>query len=330
MRAVAQLLAGGLSLLTLALPVLAEQPDSDQSRQTDPRVMPRPPAPDPELWKRALTLYSLGEPEQALTLLREEVQLCAQGGGCSTQVLATLYASVAIVQAGGMSQHSAAVVAFRKALALNPALIVLAEYRIAPVASAFEEAKAGKVSPSTATAPVTSPAPRGSAEQEERSDEAPSSKKRSFILLSFIAQTGKLGSSGSDAGVYDIGDRFGNLGGTFTLAGMPGRTSGFTMGGRVRGGAYLSPAGTLWHYGVSGVLGGTTGARENDHFSYFLGGIGFNEYPDLGASALLLSFYGGGSIGGLLIGGNIEVPVGPQLWGFMFGVEIGVGTLLGK
>jgi hypothetical protein len=288
--------------------------------------MPRPPKADQEIWKRALTLYSLGESDEALQLLREEVQRCNHEGSCTSQALATLYASVAIVQAGAQAQHSAAVVAFRKALSLDPALILLAEYQTAPVLAAFEEAKTGKVSAQTPTTQGPSPAPLESAAE----DAAQTHKKRSFILLSFIAQTGKLGSSGSDSGVYDIGDRFGNLGGTFTLAGMPGRTSGFTMGGRVRGGAYLSPAGTLWHYGVSGVLGGTTGRRQDDRFSYFLGGIGFNEYPDLGASAVLLSFYGGGSIGGLLIGGNIEIPVGPQLWGFMFGLEVGVGTLLGK
>lgn len=303
---------------------------------SDPSVMPRPPHTDVPVWKQALTHYSLGETDEALTLLSESVHDCAEReGACTDPELGTLYACVAIVQAGGKKAHGPAVIAFRKALSLDAGIVVLSEYRTAEVDAAFQEAKTGKSASSQSNQDPkgTSAAAEKTEEQleEERKHESDLLKQRAFLLLTAYGQMGNVQTYtyATDDPNFEM-EGLGRVGGAVTLAGMPGETSGFTMGGRFRAGAYLTDNGGLGHYGISGLLGGTTGKRRDNQFAYFLGGIGMDHYPALDSTAVDLSFQGGASMGGLVLGGVADLVIGAEIAAFMLGLEIGFGPMIGK
>jgi hypothetical protein len=109
---------------------------------------------------------------------------------------------------------------------------------------------------------------------------------------------------------------------------MPGETSGFTMGARVRGGVFLTDNGPYGHLGASGLMGSTIGKRQDDTYTYFLGGLGFDYLPAADSLAWVLSFQGGVSLGGLQIGGTVDLEGGDEFFAMMMGLEIGFAKLL--
>lgn len=325
-----------------AKPTVIAAPAAEASADPMPAAAPVP------VWKTALVHYELGEGDEALEILKKEVLRCAgTEGACDDAELGTLYACVGIVLAGGPKNHEGAVVAFRKALSLDPEIVLMPVYKTVEVDAAFEEAQTGRASvPPSATesggaAQLNLPVPPSEEELEQRRQEASDRlKKRGFLLLSGNLGFGQVEVYNYDDGPGDDGYYYGSsrtideglmrIGGAFTVAGMPGQSSGFTMGGRVRGGAYLTDGQTYGHFGAAGLLGATIGPRQDDRFTYFLGGFGFDYVPGAVSNSIAaaLSFQGGVSLGGLQLGGTVDLEGGENFFALMMGMEIGFGKLL--
>lgn len=302
---------------------------------------PQPQAEAPPVWRQALTHYELGESELALELLKAEVHRCAaEDDACSSEQEGTLYACVGIVQAGGSGAHEKGVVAFRKALSLDPQIVLLPEYRTAEVLAAYNEAKTGqaKAAPVASTVPLASTAPpsdqadKAASEEElarRRQREEDLLKKRGILLVTGVAQYGSA-TLALDGGYSfeNISADVGHFAGSVIVAGMPGETSGFTMGARGFGGVIVSERNSYGHFGFSGLLGSTVGKRRDDQFSYFLAEIGMDNFPAARSPAMVLGFHGGASLGGFALGGNLGMTAGSDIFLFMLGVEIGYGRLL--
>lgn len=353
MRSFACLICVAVGSLGLPAQVLAQKaappvkadpaPTAVEQKQAAPAPVQAEASPGPEappIWRRALTYYELGEPEPALKLLRTEVLRCAEEDGtCTSEQEGTLYACVGIVQAGGNNDHDKGVVAFRKALSLDPEIVLLPEYRTAEVLAAFDEAKTGeqsaKVSASSPPpfregAPVATTTAITPEEQERRRQhEEDLLKKRAILLVTGVAQTGAAALNFNDDLYFGEGNGgLGHFAGSVLVGGMPGETSGFTMGVRGFGGVVLADRGSYGHFGFSGILGSTIGKRQNNQFTYFLAEIGMDYFPSGRSPAWLFGFHGGTSISGLAIGGTLGMTAGVDVFLMMLGIEIGYGGLL--
>lgn len=297
-------------------------------------------APTPE-WKKAMTLYELGEVKESLTLLRTKILSCdgESTPTCSNAERAALYMCVGIVLAGGQSNHNGGVQAFKKALSLDNQMRVAPEYSTAPVTNAFYEAYTGNAvaAPATpqlqsqpqpqsqpqsqvqTTAPAT-PADTGNNDDDDDDDDEPKfdpEKKRLYWLATGGARYG-IG-NGAKAAVQ--------VGGALGLAGVPGETSGFTLGARVRSGALFSEE-TIGYIGTQMLVGSTSGARKDNRFNFIFGGVGFENYFDYNSSAVTGHFFAGTSVGGLILSGGIDVAIGSEVGYAIFGIEVGFGTLI--
>lgn len=277
--------------------------------------------------------FEVGAGDQALNLLRERVLHCQQTDStdCPTSELGTLYACLGIVLAENRQDHSAAVVAFRKALSLNERIQLLPEYQTDKIRAAYREAKTGQ--PSTlvpAEAEAEAEAAAVNAPQSELELTPPDlpqpyeKKKRGILLLS-----GELAGGYLDLDLDPFNSKSGGaalLGASLTMGAMPAKRSGFTMAGRIRLGSYLGRTGGDY-FGVQGALGSTVGPRKDNRFSYFLGNFGIEVLQDSSETAATFGFQGGTSIDGLQLGGSLNY-VGGSYQAVMFGLELGFGGLL--
>lgn len=307
-------------------PPLASGPAVPAATTTAPKTTTEAKLPPPSttVWKDALTLYSLADYDSALTLLRTEVVRCGDvsEGRCSKEDIAILYASTGVVLSGGKKDHDGGVNAFKKGLSLDPRIELMPEYQTAPVLTAFHEAKTG--------ARPTPPAPAAPAPTTVESNTEPppapeQAKQRTILLIAGSVKTGAISAYDS---YFDISGDVAQVSGSAVLGGMPGTSSGFTMGGRLRGGGYFGDNQGLGYLGFSAVLGSTIGPRRNNKFAYFLGGFGSEYYPSLETGAATASFQGGASLGGFLLGGAVDFSVGNRVAAATIGIELGWGGLL--
>ncbi len=284
--------------------------------------------PTPE-WKRAMTLYEIGEVEKSLDVLRTKILSCDKDSApaCTDSERAALYMCIGIVLSGGQSNHNGGVQAFKKALSLDEQMRVAPEYSTKPVVQAFSEAY-GKPSQAQAPKPrrqrpptYTSPGryDEGLDDDDDDDDEAKydPEKARLFWMATGGARYG-LGNGGATT----------QVGGALALAGMPGETSGFTLGARIRSGALFSSDPTLGYLGMQMLMGGTTGPRKDNKFTFITGAVGFENYFDQERSAITGHFLAGTSLGGMIVSGGIDVAAGSEVAYVIFGLELGFGTLL--
>ncbi len=289
-----------------------------------------------------MTLYELGQVEESLAMLRKQVLSCGDAGtpACDDSERAALYMCVGIVLAGGESNHNGGVQAFKKALSLDETMRVAPDYSTAPVKSAFNEARGvEEIAPEPVSlAPVQEEPPPPYEEEEGEDDEEPEAsynpnKKRVFILAAGGVKYGFIEQSYDyyyDDFDYYSGSEFRGatqLGGSVAFGGMPGETSGFTLGGRVRGGALLAGE-AVGYLGGHMLIGGTMGPRTDNRFFFIGGGAGFETYLGYSRSALTGHFMAAGSIGGFLIAGGVDVAVSNEITYALVGVEVGFGGLL--
>ncbi len=281
-------------------------------------------------WRPLMDRVQLGEVDVALTGFREMAAACGPSGApvCSDEEQSIIYGCIGIILATE-GEHNRGVQAFRKALVLNPNMQVIPEFQSTPVMAAYREAQGRPPSAASASASASSEDPQSAPSDESdetevspRQDEG--GKGRLMVLVTGQALYGSL----SLYEGYRIGEAFKGTGGV-VIAGMPGTTSGFTMGLRARGGAYSSAAsGALGAMSLQFALGGTIGPRKNNRFSYFLGQFGPEYFPALSGGSFLASFQGGTSIGGLALGGGIDVSAGTHGFYAGIGLELGYGMLL--
>jgi hypothetical protein len=142
--------------------------------------------------------------------------------------------------------------------------------------------------------------------------------KREYFKIDILGDGTELDDDPLDGPVFDVG-------GTVTYGFMPGPTSGFTVGGRIRGGGFLSEQ-IRGYLGSSVVMGSTIGPRVDRRYAYFLGGLGGEFLPSERLGAAAFSFQGGGSLRGVLVGAGVNLAVG-QYIGFQVGLEVGYGGL---
>lgn len=295
-------------------------------------------ATDPPVWKQAMTLYELGQVEESLAMLRKQVVACGDAGtaACKDSERAALYMCVGIVLAGGQSNHNGGVQAFKKALTLDETMRVAPDYATAPVQSAFDEARGVAVAPApVAAAPVQAVPPAAEDDDDDDDDDAPydPNKKRMWIMAAGGVKYGFISRRyeyyDEDFDDYYETDARGTtqLGGSVAFGGMPGDTSGFTLGARVRSGV-LFVGDNVGYIGSHMFLGGTMGPRVDNRFFFIGGGAGFESYFGEDRSALTGHFMASGSMGGFLISGGIDVAVSEYVNYFLFGLEVGYGGLL--
>lgn len=282
------------------------------------------------VWKEAMTLYELGQSDESLELLRKKAIECGDAGQpqCSDEERAALYMCVGIVLSGGKANHAGGVQAFKKALTLDSTMRVAPEYAMKPVTDAFAEAQGRSPEPApTASTPVPSAA------DEFEDFEPPVQKGRIFFLAS---ATGKFGwgtlydyyDYDYDYGYYDYDSTgIAQVGGGLTFAGMPGKTSGFTLGARIRGGGLFGNPENVGYVGGNLFLGATLGRRQEDEFIFLLGGAGIESYPGRGSSAATAHFLGGVSLGGLVLGASADFGVSYNVAYALFGLEVGFAQL---
>ncbi len=306
-------------------PPAAENASAPSAESTSP--------PTPE-WKKAMTLYEIGEVEKSLDVLRAKILSCENEStpACTDSDRAALYMCIGIVLAGGQNNHNGGVQAFKKALSLDDQMRVAPEFSIEPVTKAFSEAYTGKAS---VTAAPAKPAPRPAAPQvtspgrydeglgdEDDEDDEPEAK--------YDPEKGRLFWMATGGGRYGVGQGGATtqVGGALAFAGLPGETSGFTLGARVRSGAIFSSDPTLGYLGMQMLIGGTTGPRKNNQFTFITGAVGFENYFGQNRSALTGHFFAGTSLGGLIVAGGVDVALGDDVAYALFGLEIGFGMLL--
>ncbi len=285
-----------------------------------------------------MTLYELGQVEESLAMLRKQVLSCDDAGtpACDDSERAALYMCVGIVLAGGESNHNGGVQAFKKALSLDETMRVAPDYSTAPVKSAFNEARGvEEIAPEpVSVAPVQEEPPPPYEDKEEVAEEAYNpNKKRVFILAAGGVKYGFIEQSYDyyyDDFDYYSGSEFRGatqLGGSVAFGAMPGDTSGFTLGGRVRSGALFARE-TVGYLGGHMFLGGTMGPRTDNRFFFIGGGAGFETYLGRSRSALTGHFMAAGSLGGFLVAAGVDVAVSDDLTYALVGLELGYGGLL--
>lgn len=104
----------------------------------------------------------------------------------------------------------------------------------------------------------------------------------------------------------------------------PGR---FSIGSRLRGGAFVGRSDPVGMIGLDVLLGSTLGPRRSNNFGYFLAGPGVEYIPlsvSAGASAHVLV---GWSFGGFSFGAGWDAGGGADFGFFNLGIHIGYGTL---
>lgn len=97
------------------------------------------------------------------------------------------------------------------------------------------------------------------------------SMKRNYFKINILGDPEPLEDHPLDGALLE-------LGGMATYGFMPAGRSGFTMGGRIRAGGYVSEE-FRGYLGSSLVLGSTVGPRVDRRYAYFLGGLGAEYLP---------------------------------------------------
>jgi hypothetical protein len=273
-----------------------------------------------------MTLYELGSIDDALRILRAEVLACeaAPAPGCSDAELAPLYMCVGIILSAGQSNHHGGVQAFKKALVIDAQMRLAPEYSTEPAVKAFSEARYGASQAQPAASPAAAPPAPTHAQtsdypahhEEDREPVVDPDKKRMFWLATGTAHYGIATYSSQSA----------QLGGALGLAGMPGETSGFTLGARVRAGALVSEE-VEGYFGAQMLIGNTWGPRKNNQFTFLAGGLGFENQFEEESASLTGHFLVGTSLSGLILAGGVNIALGDISYA-LFGLEIGLGTLL--
>lgn len=319
----------------------AAQPSASAQTDGSTQVAPQTSAPATEIWQVALTRYELGEADVAAELLRNEIVACTveQTKVCAATYVGTLYACLGIVLSGGKADHNAGVQAFRKALSLSPEIVIYPTYQTAPVLAAFNEAKTGQVQPAASgPAPGYAPATYAQGESQQAlaadddaaDEEAMELEKKHWIMLiSAGAQVGPSSLWFRNSGYYDsnITRTAVDLTGRFTIGGMPGRTSGFTVGARMTGGALIHNE-AYGHLGASGVLGSTIGKRKEGNCFYFFGSGGFFYLPSFEQVAPTVGFEGGAMLHGFNVGLIADFTASNRFSSILLGIEVGWGHLM--
>lgn len=249
-------------------------------------------------------------------------------GRCTEQELATLYACGAIILAGAEGNHAASVQAFRRALSLDPSIALLPEYQIAPVISAYYEAKGilppprKNSSPAVPSAPFYEEEPAGPGWSEQNSIQSPrEARHRAYFLLGggarCCAQDGPSFNQTVAPGV-----------GASALIGInPAPVSGFAMALQMRAYGYLAEE-SWFESGAAMLLGSVVGPRQDDTFSFFFGGLGVGIDTLTATPYPTLHFIGGTSIRGLMLGGSMLIGANYDTTYVLFGLEVGWGKLL--
>lgn len=311
-------------------------------------------------WRVAMTHYELGQPEQALEMLRAQAFACESGSKtCDVSEVAAIYSCVGIVMAGAKGDHAAGVVAFKKALSVQPGTTLAPEYAIPQVVAAYNEA-AGITAPAPASAiPLddsgdgyeSSLPPADESDDDEDEPEPPPDPNRAKMIL-LIGGGAKVGPYFVTHNDTYLLDEWGDsdsvaalqLGGSAAFGYAPS-ASGFTFGARVRGGVLrrleelnidelerYAGNSDAWmaYFGAHALLGVTMGPRKDGRFSYVYVGPGFEITPEGGPPWFTLNAMGGTSLGGLTLGGGIDFGMrehGNYLVNYvLLGVEVGFGA----
>lgn len=276
-------------------------------------------------WKKAMALYDIGKIDESLETLRTKILICEsdETPTCTDSERAALYLCIGIVLSGGQNNHKGGVRAFRKSLALDERMRVAPEYSTAPVVKAFSEAygKPSQASIPKATPAFTSPGryDQGFDDEDDEDDEENRDPEKAHL---FWMATG-----GARYGLGNGGTTT-QVGGALALAGLPGETSAFTLGARIRSGVLFSPEPTLGYLGLQMLIGGTIGPRKYNQFTFITGAVGFENYFDDELSALTGHFFTGTSLGGTIISGGVDFAAGSGIAYAIVGLEVGFGMLV--
>lgn len=276
--------------------------------------------------------YEVGEFEEALAGLRAVVHQCApEEEACGSTELAAYYAKLAVVLSSASSNPQAAVVVWRKALALDPEVEPAPEHRTPMVARAYREAKQGGEVATESEAAETPVGPTGAEPNTV-------AERRRIFLLSTGSLKGGLIASDLLSGEIGEGE------GAAAFGGLPLQQGAFALGVRARGGGQFPKEGLGGYWGAGFLAGAILGERRTRSFSYVMGGAGVKHFIGADVAHPAVQIIGGRSFGGLLVGGVVDYSYGwigqrvsGGLGGFsslpinghiiQLGIEVGAGQL---
>lgn len=252
----------------------------------------------------------MGNVERALSELRELLRNCGSAQSvCDPGIVAELYRDLGIVLAGGQNEQERAVQAFAEALARDPNITVPAAYATPSVTRAYDTAK-NQVS-------------AAEVQKENAAREAAPVKRRGFVLVDV---TGRYGAFDGRANYVDSASA-GQVGGALTLGILPGR-GGFSMAGRVRGGAYLGDFGSEGYGGIVALLGGVWHRPGEKDFGYMFGGFGLDIVGEDAAEVMTFHYMGGMTVSGIDLGLGLEFGLGDNYAMALIGLQFGFGRVL--
>lgn len=319
----------------------AAGPAEDPSQSpgiTEPAAPPEPSA--APAWKVGLAHYSVGDHDQALATLRPRLLACEiEQSSCDTDERATLFASLAIVQAGGTGEHRAAVQSFRRALTYRDDLVLLPQYQTPAIVSAFKEAQSGKPAGESPAPERAGSVPLSDDNYDEEDEEEASIDDRGRGNL-FLLTMGDVEYLQLEAGNRDLfgrstargalelseGQTLLRGGGDVTAGVIPSDSSGFTFGVRLRGGGIWGDEATP--YGsMEAVIGSVMGPRRDHTFFYLLGSFGASYFSKADMGAFSAGFRGGASFGRFSFAACFSTLANENLAGLGIGLQLGLGQL---
>lgn len=252
----------------------------------------------------------MGDVERALAELRELIRNCGSAQSvCDPGIVAELYRDLGVVLAGGQNEHDRAVQAFSEALARDPNITVPPAYATPKVSRAYDMAKN-----------------QASAVQVQAANAAEAAapvKRRGFVLVDV---TGRYGAFDGRT-TYVDSSAAGQVGGALTLGIVPGR-GGFSMAGRVRGGAYLGEFGSEGYGGIVALLGGIWNKPGEQDLGYMFGGFGLDIVGVDAAEVLTFHYTGGMTVSGFDLGLGVEFGLGDNYAMALIGLQFGFGRML--
>jgi hypothetical protein len=266
--------------------------------------------------QRAMAHYGAGNYDVALSELDKLTRDCSVGVGCSATLEASLYRDIGIVQAGGLDDEERAEASFARALRLDPMTTIEPRFATSDVMEAFEAAQEKF---------------RDQISENSSSSHSSDEDAHGLVLLEGTSKYGVIQAVGPFGTTYT--DSTLQLGGALTAAFTPAQ-SGFMAGARFRGGTYIGP--DLGYIGGAVMVGGIFGrSLKKNRAGYVMGGMGFENLPNTGRTGLTFNASGGFLMGGLDVGGGLDINVGDPSnsqanhgnISVVFGIHIGLGKL---